>query len=78
MSKTKVDFGPKTNPPKGGAPKGNRNAAKVGRDLRLELYLSKVKCGFFEEFFILKFGRPPYSDDELREVARKIAYAALD
>lgn len=61
-----------------GAQKGNRNAAKVGEDLRLELYLSKTKRGFFEEWFEMVNGRKPYSDDELREAARRVANAAID
>lgn len=61
-----------------GGQKGNRNAAKVGEDLRVELYLSKIKRGFFEEWFEMTNGRKPYSEDELREAARKIATAAID
>lgn len=63
---------------KGGAPRGNRNAAKLGEDLRLELYLSKIKRGFVQEFLELRFGRPARDDEELREVVRQIAYSALD
>jgi hypothetical protein len=37
-----------------GAQKGNRNAAKLGEDLRLELFLSKWRRGFLEEWFVLK------------------------
>ena len=61
-----------------GAPKGNRNAAKVGEDLRFEMYLSKLRRGFFEEWFALKFGRPPLGEDELREAARQLASTAID
>jgi len=61
-----------------GAQKGNRNAAKVGEDLRLELFLSKWRRSFLEEWFLLKFGRPAAGEDELREVVRQIANAALD
>jgi hypothetical protein len=63
---------------KGGAPRGNRNAAKLGEDLRLELYLSKIKRGFLQEFFELHFGRPAHDEEELREIVRQIAYNALD
>jgi hypothetical protein len=63
---------------KGGAPKGNRNAAKLGEDLRLELYLSKTRRGFLQEFFELRFGRPARDEEELREIVRQIAYSALD
>lgn len=68
----------KTEGGKVGAPKGNRNAAKVGEDLRFEMYLSKTRRGFFEEWFVLKFGRPPLGEDELREAARQIASIAID
>jgi hypothetical protein len=61
-----------------GAQKGNRNAAKAGEDLRWEMFLSKARRGFFEEWFLLRFGRLPYSDDELREAARQIANVAID
>ncbi len=60
-----------------GAPKGNRNAAKVGEDLRFEMYLSKTRRGFLEEWYLLKFGRAA-SEDELREVARGLANSAID
>lgn len=63
---------------KRGAPKGNRNAAKVGDDLRFEMYLSKLRRGFFEEWFALKFGRPALGEDELREAARQLASTAID
>jgi len=61
-----------------GAQKGNRNAAKVGEDLRLELFLSKTRRGYFEEWFVLRFGRAVFSEDELRETARNLALAAID
>jgi ribosomal protein L29 len=60
-----------------GAPKGNRNAAKLGEDLRFEMYLSKIRRNLFEEWFQLKFGSMP-NEDDLREAARAIANAALD
>ncbi len=59
-----------------GAPKGNRNAAKVGEDLRLELYLSKIRRSFLEEWFFLKFGRQP-TQAELKEAVRTIANNAI-
>jgi hypothetical protein len=62
---------------KKGAPKGNRNAAKVGEDLRFEMYLSKVRRGFLAEWFELKFGYVP-TDQELREAARNLANVAID
>lgn len=64
-------------PKRRGAPKGNRNAAKIGDDLRFEMYLPKFKRTFLEEYFRLKYGRRP-TEDELRAVARQIAYAAID
>lgn len=70
--KPKPDKGP------GGAPLGNRNAAKVGRELRLELYLSKFRRKHFEKYFYLKNGRTHFDDEELRETFRRLAYAALD
>jgi hypothetical protein len=78
MLRLKTTKTKKTRTGRGGAPKGNRNAAKMGSDLRLEMYLSKVKRGFFEEFFSLKYGRPPHHEEELRELFRQIAYSALD
>lgn len=63
--------------PRGGQ-KGNRNAAKLGEDLRFEMYLSKTRRGFFEEWFTMKFGRLPLAEDELREAARQLANAAID
>jgi hypothetical protein len=62
---------------KKGAPKGNRNAAKVGEDLRFEMYLSKVRRRFLVEWFELKFGYVP-TDQELREAARNLANVAID
>lgn len=75
-----VPTAPASTPAKGkaGAPRGNRNAVKAGEDLRMEMYLSKYKRAFFEQYFELKFGRPARSDDELRETFRQLAYAALD
>lgn len=61
-----------------GAQKGNRNAAKIGDDLRVEFYLSKLRRGFLEEWFELKFGRKAFDDDELRQAVRQIANTALD
>lgn len=61
-----------------GAQKGNRNAAKLGEDLRFEMYLSKIRRGFLEEWFTMKFGRLPLAEDELREAARQLANAAID
>jgi hypothetical protein len=69
---------PKQGQRRAGAPKGNRNAAKIGEDLRFEMYLSKTRRGFFEEWFSLKFGRMALSEDELREAARQLANAAID
>jgi hypothetical protein len=65
-------------PKKRGAPRGNTNASKIGEDLRLELFLSKPRRMFFEEWFTLKFGRAALNEDELREAARQIANAAID
>lgn len=63
--------------PRGGQ-KGNRNAAKVGDDLRFEMFLSKPRRMFFEEWFLLKFGRLALGEDELRDAARQLANAAID
>ena len=63
---------------KGGAPKGNRNAAKLGEDLKYQMYMSKVRRGFFAEWFELKFGRAAISDKELVEAARQIADQAIN
>ena len=60
-----------------GAPKGNSNAAKIGKDLKVELYLSKMRQGLFEEWFELHFGKEP-SEDELREAARSITNDAIN
>ncbi len=65
-------------PKKRGAPRGNTNAAKIGDDLRLELFLSKPRRMFFEEWFTLKFGRAALNEDELREAARQLANTAID
>lgn len=62
---------------KKGAPKGNRNAAKAGEDLRFEMYLPKFKRMFLEEYIRLKWGYQP-SEEQLRRVARDIASAAID
>ena len=61
-----------------GGQKGNRNAAKLGQELRFEMFLSKPRRMFFEEWFTLKYGRLPLGEDELREAARKLANAAID
>jgi len=39
---------------------------------------SKPRRMFFEEWFLLKNGRPHPREDELREEARKLANAAID
>lgn len=62
---------------KRGAPKGSHNAAKLGRDLKYQMYMSKVRRGFFEEYFELKFGRPAFNDNELSDLARQIAEEAI-
>jgi hypothetical protein len=62
----------------GGAPKGNRNAAKIGEDLRFEMFLSKPRRMFFEEWFNLRFGRPHLNENELRDAARQLANNAID
>lgn len=59
-----------------GAPKGNRYAAKVGEDLRLELYLSKTKRGFLEKWYELRYGKPP-TENELREALRILVNSAI-
>lgn len=61
-----------------GGQKGNRNAAKLGQELKFEMFLSKPRRMFFEEWFILKYGRLPLGQDELREAARQLANAAID
>ncbi len=63
--------------PRGGQ-KGNRNAAKSGQELKFEMFLSKPRRMFFEEWFTLKYGRLPLGQDELREAARQLANAAID
>ncbi len=40
--------------------------------------LSKPRRMFFEEWFLLKYGRPPLGEGELREAARQIANGAID
>lgn len=69
---------PKPKTKQRGAPRGNRNAAKMGEELRLELFLSKPRRKFFEEWFSLKFGRAALNEDELREMARQLANNAID
>lgn len=59
-----------------GAPRGNRNAAKVGEDLRVEVYLSKVRRGFLEEWYVMKYGKQP-NEEDLREAVRLISSNAL-
>jgi hypothetical protein len=63
---------------KRGAPKGNQYAVKAGEDLRTEVYLSKYKRAFLEEWFQLKYERPALTEDELRQAVRQLAYAAID
>jgi hypothetical protein len=62
---------------KRGAPKGSRNAAKPGEDLRLELHFSKPRRFFLAQWYEQQYGYKP-SDDELREVARRLALTAID
>ena len=62
---------------KSGAPKGNRNAAKLGRDLKYQSYMSKLERSFFEEFFQLRFGRAARDDKELTQLARQLATQAI-
>ena len=59
-----------------GAPKGNRYAAKVGDDLRLELYLSKTRRTYMERWYELRYQRQP-SEDELRDAVRILANSAI-
>jgi hypothetical protein len=73
--KVKKEIGLKRIP---GAQKGNNNAAKIGEELRFEMFLSKPRRMFFEEWFLLKFGRLALGEDELREAARQIANSAID
>jgi hypothetical protein len=56
----------------------HRFSVKLGEDLRFEMYLSKIRQGFLEEWYLLKFGRSATSEDELREAARQIVTVALD
>ena len=63
--------------PSGGQP-GNGNAIRPGNDLRFEMFLSKTRRGFFEEYFELQYGRPARSEDELRQVVRRLANNAID
>lgn len=77
MSEEDSKINSKRNQGRVGAPKGNRNAAKIGEDLRFEMYLSKIRRGFLQEWYQLKFGRSA-SEDELREAARNLANAAID
>jgi len=62
---------------KSGAPKGNRNAAKLGRDLKYQSYMSKLERSFFEEFFELRYGRAARDDKELIGLARQLATQAI-
>ena len=66
-----------TSAPRRGAPKGNRYAAKVGEDLRMELYLSKTRRAFMEKWYELRYGKQP-GEVELREAVRRLANAAID
>ncbi len=61
----------------GGAPKGNRNAARLGQDLKFEMFLSKTRRNMLEEYCLFKFRHLP-PEEELRAIAREIAYAAID
>jgi hypothetical protein len=61
----------------GGAPKGNRNAAKPGEDLRIEFYLSKVRRQLLIEWFELRFGFSP-NEEQLSEALRQILNTALN
>ncbi len=79
MENKKGQLKPRTRLQRGpGGQKGNTNAAKLGDDLRFEMYLSKPRRMFFEEWFLLKFGRLALGKDELREAARQIANLAID
>ena len=62
---------------KGGAPKHNTNAAKPGDDIRFEIFLSKYRTKFLQEYFELKFGTTP-TLDELKDSARQLCYSAID
>jgi hypothetical protein len=42
------------------------------------MFLSKPRRMFFEEWFLLKFGRLALGEDDLREAARQVANAAID
>lgn len=63
--------------PKRGAPRGNRNAAKLGQDLSFQIYISKLRRSFLEEWFELKFGKRA-TEFELREAVRQLANNAID
>ncbi len=62
---------------KRGAPRGSRNAAKPGEDLRLELFFSKSRRFFLEEWYENQFGCKP-TEAQLRETARNLALNAID
>ena len=47
-------------------------------DLRVELYLSKWRCGFLTEWLELRYGRPAHDREELRQAVRQLANAAID
>lgn len=62
---------------KRGAPKGSRNAAKPGEDLRLELFFSKSRRFFLKDWYENQFGRTP-TEEQLREAARSLAQNAIN
>ena len=62
---------------KRGAPKGSRNAAKPGEDLRLELFFSKSRRFFLKDWYENQFGRTP-TEEQLREAARNLAQNAIN
>lgn len=62
---------------KRGAPKGSRNAAKPGEDMRLELFFSKSRRFFLKDWYENQFGRTP-TEEQLREAARNLAQNAIN
>lgn len=62
---------------KKGRPAGTGKPIKAGEDLRVDIFLSKPRRKLLEDYYLLKNHRRG-DEEELRGVARQVAYAAIE
>ena len=62
---------------KKGRPSGTGKPIKAGEDLRVDIFLSKPRRKLLEDYYLLKNHRRA-DEEELRGVARQVAYGAIE